>query len=296
MDWKGRLFIGLLHFFAWWPLRVNQAMGAGIGYLLWWLPTGPKRISEINLRIAFPEMSDAERRPLLKNSLIELGKTMTELGPMWLWDNDKVLGLIRSIDGDEAVMEACHNGGGAIVMSPHLGNWEITGLYWAVTHPSTTLYRPPNLPSIEAFMRRVRGRGGNRLVPTDLSGVKALHKALLKGEIAGLLPDQDPGKSGGVYAPFFGHPARTMVLVSRLAAKTGCGVFFSFAERLPKGQGYHLHIIPAEAEVAERDEVMAAKALNQGLETCVKRFPEQYQWSYKRYKHPPEGVVDVYKK
>lgn len=295
-DWRGRLFIGLLRFFAWWPLHVNHAMGAAIGYLLWWLPNSPKRISAINLKIAFPDVSETEHRALLKQSLIELGKTTTELGPLWLWSNQKVLNLIQEVEGEELVQAAFDKGKGVIVLSPHIGAWEAMGFYWSSKYPITSLYRPPNLPSIETFMREVRERGSAKLVPTDLSGVKALRKALNQNEMVGILPDQDPGKSGGVYAPFFGHPARTMVLVSRLAAKAQCDVLFTFAERLPKGRGYRLNILPAEAAVADRDEQTAAEALNRGVEVCARRVPAQYQWNYKRYKHPPEGVVDVYKK
>jgi KDO2-lipid IV(A) lauroyltransferase len=295
-DWRGRLFIGLLRFFAWWPLRVNHAMGTAIGYLLWWLPNSPKRISAINLKIAFPDVSETEHRALLKQSLIELGKTTTELGPLWLWSNQKVLDLIQEVEGEELVQAAFDKGKGVIVLSPHIGAWEAMGFYWSSKYPITSLYRPPNLPSIETFMREVRERGSAKLVPTDLSGVKALRKALNQNEMVGILPDQDPGKSGGVYAPFFGHPARTMVLVSRLAAKAQCDVLFTFAERLPKGRGYRLNILPAEAAVADRDEQTAAEALNRGVEVCARRVPAQYQWNYKRYKHPPEGVVDVYKK
>ena len=299
MDWKGRIFIGLLRFFSWFPLAVNHRMGAGLGYLLWWLPesiSSPKRISRINLEVAFPEMEAKARKQLLKQSLLELGKTTTELGPLWLWDKPKVLGLVKEIQGEELVDQAFAKGKGVIVLSPHIGAWEMMGFYWSNRFPITSLYRPPNLPSIEQFMREVRERGSGRLVPTDMSGVKALRKALKNNEMVGILPDQDPGDSGGIYAPFFGHPARTMVLVSKLAAKADCEVFFTFCERLENGAGFRVHIVPTCDNIASADEAVATAALNRGVETCARIAPTQYQWNYKRYKHPPQGVQDLYKK
>lgn len=294
--WQGKIMIGVLRFFSWLPLRLNHVIGSGIGYLLWWLPNSVKRISAINQQIAFPHLSETEHRTLLKQSLLELGKTLTELGAIWMWPASKVLRYIRGVEGEQYVEQAFANGKGIIVLSPHIGAWEVVGLYLAQNYPMTILYRPPNVPSIETFMTDVRERGGATLVPTDISGVKKLRQALKQNEMIGVLPDQDPGESGSVYAPFFGHTARTMVLVSKLAAKSNCDVVFIFAERLAKAGGYKLHIQPALPEVASVDDAEAALALNQGVEQGVAQFPAQYQWSYKRYRHPPEGVEDVYRK
>lgn len=298
MDWKGRILIGLLKLFSWLPLRWNHALGGFLGRVLWWLPeslSSPKRISRINLDVAFPELSKEDRRTLLKQSLIELGKTTTELGPLWFWPNEKALALVQDVQGSQWVEEAFAKGKGVIVLSPHIGAWEMMGFYWSTRFPITSLYRPPNLASVETFMQQVRERGSAHLVPTDMSGVKALRKALKNNEMVGILPDQDPGPSGGVYAPFFGHPARTMVLVSKLAAKAQCDVFFTFCERLPKGQGFKVHIVPTRPSLASADDHVATAALNRGVEACVHIAPAQYQWSYKRYKHPPEGRQDIYK-
>lgn len=294
-QWQGKVVIALLKVFSWMPLRLNHAVGASIGYLLWWLPNSVKRVSSLNLAVAFPELNPKEHQKLLKASLLELGKTATELGAIWMWPAEKVLQTIRVVEGEAHLQKAFDQGKGIIVLSPHIGAWEVVGLYLAQTYPMTILYRPPNLASMETFMTQVRERGGATLVPTDLSGVKKLRQALRRNEMIGILPDQDPGQSGSVYAPFFGHPARTMVLVSKLAAKAQSDVVFIYAERLAKGQGYRLHIQPADAAVGSSDERLAASALNQGVEQGVALLPAQYQWSYKRYRHPPEGVKDIYK-
>lgn len=291
----GALLKAVLRFFSWLPLRWNHALGALLGRLFYLLPNSVKRISEVNIARAFPQASQPERDQLLKNSLIELGKTTTELGPLWLWPKEKLLPLVKSCEGIEKIDQALQQGRGVIVLSPHLGAWEMMGWYWSVHHAITSLYRPPRIGSIEVFMRQVRERGGAKLVPTNMSGVKALRRALKQNEIVGILPDQDPGQSGGVIAPFFQHPANTMVLVSKLAQKAQCPVFFTFAERLDAGQGYRLHIIEADDAVADRDEQTAAQALNQGVEQCARRVASQYQWSYKRYKNLPKDYPNPYR-
>lgn len=283
----GALFKSLIWGFSKLPLSWNRRLGQGLGWLLWRLPNSAKRITLINLAIAYPNQDQAWRDWLAKQSLIELGKTVTELGPLWLWPKDKLLPLVKEVRGLEQLQAGLAAGRGVIVLSPHLGAWELMGWYWSVQHGITSLYRPPRMASIETFMREVRERGGAHLVPTDMSGVKALRRALKDQQIVGILPDQDPGASGGVIAPFFDQPANTMLLVAKLAQKAQCPVFYTFAERLAGAEGYRVHVIAATDAVSSNDDVEAATALNKGVEQALSLCPAQYQWSYKRYKNVP---------
>ncbi|WP_044406762.1 lysophospholipid acyltransferase family protein [Thiomicrospira microaerophila] len=282
---QGALFKAIIRFFSWFPLRWNHRLGAMIGWLLWRIPNRARKITAKNMAIAFADYSPEQQQALVKKALIETGKTFTELGPLWIWSQARLLPLVKRIEGEDPIKQAFEQGKGVIVLSPHIGAWEMMGWYWSVHYQITSLYRPPRIGSIEGFMRHVRERAGANLVPTDLTGVKALRRALKANQMIGILPDQDPGKSGGVIAPFFGHPANTMVLVSKLAAKADCPIFFTYAERLPRGEGYVLHIKPADPALASLDEFEAASALNQGVEGCVRHLPSQYQWSYNRFKH-----------
>jgi KDO2-lipid IV(A) lauroyltransferase len=165
----------------------------------------------------------------------------------------------------------------------------MAGLYIARRFPVTTLYRPPRVRELDAFIRAARERTGATLVPTDAGGVRALYRALAQGEVVAVLPDQDPGRGGGVFAPFFGQPAWTMALLSRLATRSGAPVFFGFARRLPRGDGYRLEFLPALAATTSVELTESAAAVNAAVEVCVRRVPAQYQWSYKRFKTRPPG-------
>lgn len=291
---RGELAVGALRLLARLPLRVSQGIGAAIGWALGLFPNEARRVTRRNIAHCLPELSHAERRTLVRRSLMESGRTATETAAIWLWPLERVRPLVREVVGEELLEEGLARGKGVVVLSPHLGNWEMAGLYFSLRCGITSMYRPPKVREMDALMLAARERGGAHLVPTDASGVRALMKALRQGQLIGILPDQNPDRDSGVFAPFFGHPALTMTLLPKLARKSGATVLFTWAERLPRGQGFRLHIRPAPEGISDADLAVAAAALNQGVEECVRALPTQYQWGYKRFKSRPEGAPDFY--
>jgi KDO2-lipid IV(A) lauroyltransferase len=156
------------------------------------------------------------------------------------------------------------------------------------------VYRPPRRAALEPLLIRARGGFAPEQVRAEGAGVRTLYKRLQAGGTVGILPDQQPKQGDGVFAPFFGVPALTMVLVSRLAQRTGAAVLFAYAERLPRGEGFRIRFRPAPDGIADADLVTAVTALNQGVEDCVKLAFEQYQWHYKRFQLRPDGSTNVY--
>jgi Kdo2-lipid IVA lauroyltransferase/acyltransferase len=276
------------------PLWLAHSVGSFIGLLLWLRPNKSKHIAQMNIDFCFPQWSAKARRRLLRQGLQEMGKAALEAGALWLWPLKRTTRLVREVRGRDLLDQAVAQGRGVIIAGPHLGAWELAGLYVSTFLPLTSLYRPPKLTEMDSLIRESRQRGGACLVPTDASGVRALMKALQRGELVGILPDQDPERESGVFAPFFGMQTHTMVLVSRLARKSGATVLFCFAERLAWGRGYILHFKPAPQGIADQDLVVAATALNQGVEQCVLEAPAQYQWTYKRFKSRPPGEAEFY--
>jgi KDO2-lipid IV(A) lauroyltransferase len=297
MSLKARIFLGLLRGVAVLPPPVVQSIGAGIGQLFYWIPNRERRTAQVNIDLCFPELSATERAQLVRKTLVENAKTMLEMPAIWLGNPQRWLSLVGREEGAELLAPLLARGKGLILAGPHLGAWEIAGLRLAsIGPPLTTLYRPPRYEVLQALMFKGRSQTGARLVPTDAQGIKALYQALKRGEMVAILPDQQPKSTrGGVFAPFFGAPALTMDLVSRLARKSGAPVVFTFVERLPGGKGYCQHWMLAPEGIADSDPQIAATALNQGVEACVRRCPAQYQWTYRRFRALPDGGSRPYK-
>jgi KDO2-lipid IV(A) lauroyltransferase len=263
------------------PLSLLHRVGAALGWLVYWAsPRYATRLRE-NLRTSGVQSDEAQRGALLKAAIAETGKGMTELLAVWFGSDEKVTGLAAEIEGWDAAQAAHARGKGLIIVTPHLGCFEMVGLFVAQRLPITSLYRPPRLAWLEPLMLAGRGRWKAVLAPASLRGVRMLYKALGRGEAIGVLPDQAPRAGEGVWADFFGRPAYTMTLLRRLHEKTGAPVMMVIARRLPEGRGYRVRFreLPARSLGDEA-------ALNQAIEAEIRRCPEQYLWSYFRYKIP----------
>jgi KDO2-lipid IV(A) lauroyltransferase len=288
-DWFIRLLAGLSRL----PLPLVHGLGWLLGHVYVLFPSRDRRITWVNLGIAFPELTIWQRWRLMCLFFAELGKTACELGWMWLAKPEILFAQIKQVKGLHLMEAALVQQKGVLLLTPHFGAWELAGLFWASTHGMTNLYQPSDYPEIEDFVRQARQRTGAKLVPTDMSGVRALLATLKQNQIAGILPDQDPGENGGEYAPFFALPAYTMVLAGRLASKSQAPVLFTWCERLSWGRGYCLHVLPASDAIASKDLAASAQAMNADIARYVAQCPQQYIWNYKRWKRQADGS-DVY--
>jgi len=268
----------LLRVAAHFPLPLLHALGTLAGWAVYLLSPRYRRFLRDNLRRAgFGEAS------VRRTAIAEGGKAVLELPAVWLRDLDAVARLVVDAEGWDHVEAALEPGRGLILLTPHLGCWEIAGQYIASRIPLTVMYSPPKLKALEPYMVAGRSREMLKSVPADLRGVRAMLKALKRGEAIGMLPDQVPGVGEGEWVDFFGRPAYTMVLVSRLAEQTGAPVLLVFAERLPKGAGYRFVVEPM---LPARPPESPVRALNRSLEQLIRRRPEQYLWAYNRHKVP----------
>jgi KDO2-lipid IV(A) lauroyltransferase len=220
----------------------------------------------------------------------EAGKSVFEICKIWSGNPHAALALIREIHGAALFDAALAARKGLIIAAPHLGCWELLNFWLCSRTPIAIAYRPPRQPALEPLLLRARGVLAPEQVRAEgAGGVRKLYKRLVDGGVVGILPDQQPKQGEGEFAPFFGTPALTMVLLSRLAQRTGATVLFAFAERLPDGAGFRLHFLPAPDGIADPDLPTAVAALNRGVEACVRMVPAQYQWHYKRYSIRPPG-------
>ncbi|MBI1394379.1 MAG: lysophospholipid acyltransferase family protein [Betaproteobacteria bacterium] len=269
--------------FARLPLRWLHALGAAVGWLVW--KASPRVARRIRENVATGAVVPETMKPARfeRRVAIELGKGLAEMIAIWFRSAEAAAGLVVRTSGWELVDDALASGRGILFLTPHLGCFEASAHYAAMRMPLTVLYRPPKLEWLEPWMRASRTRGQGHLVPTTLAGVRRLLKALRAGQAVGLLPDHVPGTGEGVWAPFFGRPAFTMTLAGRLQAATGCAVIVAFCRRLPRGEGFSLELERIDEDLSGP---AGAARLNAALERLIRRCPEQYLWSYNRYKVP----------
>jgi KDO2-lipid IV(A) lauroyltransferase len=275
----------LLGLLAYLPLRWLHALGSTAGKLVFTLsPTYASRFEE-NLRLSGVCGDPAGLRATLRRAVREAGKGVFEVVKVWCGDAARSDALVRETPGWGQVEQALAAGRGLVLLTPHLGCFEIAALYAGRRIPLTVMYRPPKVRWLEPLMIAGREKGAVRLATADMRGVRTLLKALKRGEAVGLLPDQAPGVGEGVWAPFFGRPAYTMTLAGRLAQATGAPVIIVFARRLEKGAGYSVSFTPLAEPLADAAGA-AARQINAALEDLIRQCPEQYLWSYNRYKVP----------
>lgn len=275
------------------PLPCLHAFGWLLGNLLWLTPNKFARITHLHLRRCFPGGDARWRARIARASLVESAKAVAEAPAIWFACAPRLRRWTADAATRDALRALLAGGRGLILLTPHLGSWELAGQFCAGVGAVTLLYKPQK-GAADAVIRAGRSRSPNaRLVPTTAGGVRELLGALKRGEMIGLLPDHDPPEGSGTrFAPLFGIPAHTMDLVGKLAARSGAPVWFIIAERLSLGRGFRIHLREAPPGIA--DPGRSAQALNQGLEAYIAAYPEQYWWSYRRYRRRPPGDADFY--
>jgi KDO2-lipid IV(A) lauroyltransferase len=269
------------------PLPLLHVFGALLG-LLALLRGRHRRLIADNLRHA-----GLYSPGMVMKAGMETGKMLLELPAIWLRPLNEVTGWVREVRGWEHVDAALHQGKGLIFVGPHLGCWELSGLYPASRMPIIALYRRPRQDWFHELMQRGRGRTAGRAVEPNLSGVRAMLKALKHNEAAWILIDQHASEGDGNWMPFFDRWAYMTTLAYRLHEKTRAPMLMFHCERLPWGRGYRLNI-DTLPELPD-DALAASRIVNRIMEERIRRQPEQYLWTYRLHRAgsepPPEGAA-----
>jgi KDO2-lipid IV(A) lauroyltransferase len=267
--------------------RGTRRLGDGLGWLASHTPNRFHFDSLRNLEVCLPELEPAEREHLARVSLVETCRSIAEIGIMWNWPVDRVLPLERTTTNGHLLEEGMAAGKGVLLLAPHIGNWEFLTHYLMRRHPLTGLYRPPRIAEMDSLIKDARERGGATLLPANRRGLRDLLQTLRAGGLVAILPDQQPRHGQGVFAPFFHLPALTLTLVASLLRRVPAEVVFAWAQR--RSDGFDVHFLKAPEGLDDPDDVVAATRLNLGVEACVRACPEQYTWSYRRFRsRPPE--------
>lgn len=283
---KGRAAVGALRLLGLLPFRLNRALATALGGLLARLSTEAREVTRINLSLCLPDHPD--REALVRESLVESVKNTFEIARFWSKPEDGLRRVV-SEQGDGPLREAVANKEPILILAPHLGCWEVLNFWLAREFGLHAMFAPSGLPELDALVKQGREHFGTTMYPATARGVAGLVRAMRKGALTAILPDQVADRRSGRFAPFFGQPAYTGTLSCKLVKQTSARVFMAWARRLPGDEGFEIRVRPADPDIHDEDLDHALRAMNRSIEALILEDPSQYLWSYKRFRRQPPG-------
>ena len=288
-SWLGLLCMRLL---APLPLPVIVLIGGVLGELLYFSMPGRRHITLTNLRACFPELTPGQQRRLAHAHFRAMAQATLTVPIVW-WGSGARLRRLVQRRGEEFLRQALAEKRAVILLSAHFVAIEMGGVSLSRDYPLIDMYKRPKNRLFDYLLRRRRTRFIGRLVERR-EGIKPVLRAMKEGGIFLYLTDQDQGRDGAVFAPFFGIQTATISGLSRVAALTRAVVIPCFMRVLPWGRGYEV-IFQPPLENFPTDAAMAdTTRMNKILEDAVRQMPEQYFWSHRRFKTRPEGEGPFY--
>ena len=281
--------------FSWITPPLAVYIAPPVAATLWYLSPRKRRVTRLNLRAVYPTMDSDARQRIARASMVHYVRGVLEAGMLWHWPLERIMRYFDEPVGREHLEAALERGKGLIVGAPHSGSWELFSLYIQQVLHCTILYKPGRDPEMDEILLEKRRRAGANLVPATGAGLRVLYKVIKNGGVVGILPDQEPTRGEGEFAPFFGIETLTGVLLPRIAHRTGAAVIFAVCARRPGGR-YRVHYLPADEAISRDNTREALTALNEGVERTIEVDTAQYLWAYKRFRNRPEGEISMYKK
>lgn len=267
------------------PLSFLQLFASWVAWWLNLINSSMKRITAINLKIAYPDLTQKQHNDLVKRSLKSQCMTYLEFIKCWGSTPAYSLNLLSEIHGEQHYLDALNNKKGIIIVVPHFGCWELLNAWLNLYTAPVIMYKPNKNKGINRYLIEARQKANATLVPTDESGIRAIFKHLKQGGLTVILPDHVPKSSGGIFSDFYGQHALSSTLVSKLASKTQCNVLgLSCIRNKQQPQKYSVHCQILANEILSKDLQLSVDTLNTEIERMINQAPEQYIWSYKRFR------------
>lgn len=283
--WPTWLMIGLMWLVAQLPIAWQWSLGRGLGRLAWRFARSRRHITETNIRLCFPELSDAEQAELVRQAFEANGIGVLELGIAWFRDPADLAGITR-IHGHEHFEAALAHGKGVLLLGGHYSTLDLGGSLVTEVIDADVMQRDHNNPLVNAVMTRARERRyGTVLGARDLRG---LFRSLKQNRAVWYATDQDYGRKDIVFAPFFGIETGTITATSRIADRSGCRVVPFSHFRRNDAPGYDIYFHPALEDFPSGDDLANATRTNAIIEREIRKAPAQYLWMHRRFKTRPE--------
>ncbi len=250
-----------------------------------------------NLALAFPRKSSADRRRILRGSFRNLGLHLAEFSRMRSYTPERAQALIE-YDGLDNYLRARDRGRGVLVLTGHLGAWELSSFFHSLMgFPMGLLIRRLDNPEVDTLVNGIRCLHGNRVIHKD-DFARGLISEMRAGQTVGILMDTNMTPPQGVFVPFFGVPACTASGMARVASKTGAAVLPGFLVWESARRRYLLRfgeeISLVRTEDAERDALLNTARFTAVLEHSIRMYPEQWLWMHRRWKTRPPGEAPIY--
>jgi len=290
--WPAWLLLGAGWLIVRLPYRVVLAVGAVLGGLSLRISARRRRIAAINLRLCYPELTPAQRGRLLREHFRALGIGTLETAMAWWLPDARMRRLIAEVDGLSYLQEVQAGGRGVILLNGHFTTIEMGTRLLNLLTPIHPMYRRHENAAVDHAMHRGGGSRYPSVIPRD--DVRAMLRCLRSGGAVWYAPDQNYGRRGHVFAPFFGIPAATNPATGRFAQIADALVIPFFAYRLPQGRGYRLVLRPPLAGFPGGDEITDAARISTVVEEEVRQAPEQYLWVHRRFRTRPPGEPGLY--
>jgi len=259
-----------------------------------------RNVVEKNIALCFPNLNNYYQTHFIKNSIRQLGVTAGEFPTILFTKSSKLLTNIRVIYGEDDFFARYRQKRGMMVLGPHLGCWEIGSMYYPSNFVTSMLYTPPKIEALDRLLYRSRSRICSFMSPANYKGVKVLLRFISKKKIIAMLTDQVPREDISSRIKFFGIAAKNITLPLKIYKRFKPAVVISYAVRNGFSKGLSLYIENLERDITQHIgnksiEDPVAYACNQRYEFIIRKFPTQYQWSYKRFKDR-SNTSDLYRK
>ena len=275
------------------PLRWQRRLGALVGRSLYHLFPRQRRIALRNLQLCFADISENERTALLRAHFASLGMSFLEMGVAWFSPIERMRELI-DVHGFEHLERAVASGRPLLLWGAHFTCLEIGVRLLEDLHTRcATMYRPQRNALMDRFVATGRSHFADEQIPRD--NVRRLMTLLRKGYTVVYFPDQTYVGNQSELIDFFGEPAATNTAASRIATRADAQILTYFYRRLPGDAGYRLDIGPPIEGLPSEDAVADAGILFAALERYIRAAPEQYLWTYKKFKGRPAPYTDPYR-
>ena len=279
------------------PRGLARWLGAGVGWVGYTALGRLRRVGIRNLQLAFPEKSEAEREQILRREYRNLGWLLAEFCQMPKYSPESASRFIR-YEGLENYLKARDKGQGVLVLTGHLGAWELSSFYHSLMGmPMGMVIRRLDNPLVDLFVNRVRCLHGNRVIHKD-DFARGLIASMRLGETVGILMDTNMTPPQGVFVPFFGIPACSASGMARVAQKTGAAVVPGFLLWDEPERQYVLRfgeeIGTVNSGNTEEDSVANTAIFTAVLEQYIREYPDQWLWMHRRWKTRPAGEVGIY--